>query len=449
MKINELGSNKRKKQVDEGLDFGVGNWLLRKGAGGVARAALAQRDYLSSQAFKTELATFERAFNDAVAGEIIKLDPKVDDPVANGQIQPQQGQAQQGQAQQGQAQQGQAQKTPAQIRAEKQAAATAAARAQMQPSINAAGGDQSQMSLDFGVPSKSVQQPQAQQGQAQKTPAQIRAEKQAAATATAQSQMAPYSKVSTTDTTGSPTGAQAFGSMAGQLSKQSSQPRYQDYQRTGATGVGKKTVPMKAPAQVQKLASPMTDQQLRDIEAKRQRMKEATDFETAFAILMEDSVLMESQSATEFAKDYIEAKTHQFKYIPSNYSEALNQIYAEFGQEYNKTAKFPTKPAEKLIKIVIALNQIQKRKVDSWGNTVSDNSSSSTQGSETSPNNIMKNISDAMNSGRTPNDKYMNAILAIAQVIHDTNPEEYPAFLRALSGKLNQIATAKPAQPTA
>ena len=149
MKINELGSNKRKKQVDEGLDFGVGNWLLRKGALGTGRAALAQRDYLSSQAFKTELATFERAFNDAVAGEIIKLDPKVDDPVANGQIQPQQGQAQQGQAQQGQAQ-----KTPAQIRAEKQAAATAAARAQMQPSINATGGDQSQMSLDFGVPSK-------------------------------------------------------------------------------------------------------------------------------------------------------------------------------------------------------------------------------------------------------------------------------------------------------
>jgi hypothetical protein len=396
MKINELGSNKRKKQVDEGLDFGVGNWLLRKGALGTSRAALAQRDHLSSQAFKSELATFERAFNDAVAGEIIKLDPKVDDPVANGQIQPQQGQAQQGQAQQGQAQQG-----------------------------------------------------QAQQGQAQQTPAQIRAEKQAAATAAAQSQMAPYSKVSTTDTTGSPTGAQAFGSMAGQLSKQSSQPRYQDYQRTGATGVGKKTVPMKAPAQVQKLASPMTDQQLRDIEAKRQRMKEATDFETAFAILMEDSVLMESQSATEFAKDYIEAKTHQFKYIPSNYSEALNQIYAEFGQEYNKTAKFPTKPAEKLIKIVIALNQIQKRKVDSWGNTVSDNSSSSTQGSETSPNNIMKNISDAMNSGGTLNDKYMNAILAIAQVIHDTNPEEYPAFLRSLSGRLNQIATAKPAQPTA
>ncbi len=415
MKINELGSNKRKKQVDEGL----GNWLLRKGALGTGRAALAQRDYLSSQAFKTELATFERAFNDAVAGEIIKLDPKVDDPVANGQIQPQQGQAQQGQAQQGQAQQGQAQQGQA-------------------------------------------QQGQAQQGQAQKTPAQIRAEKQAAATAAAQSQMAPYSKVSTTDPAGSPTGAQAFGSMADQLSKQSSQPRYQDYQRTGATGVGKKTVPMRAPAQVQKLASPMTDQQLRDIEAKRQRMKEATDFETAFAILMEDSVLMESQSAADYARQYIEAKTHEFQdQIPSNYQQALNQIYGEFAQEYDKTGKFPKVAATKLIKIVIALNQIVKRTSNSWGGSsyasktgtaqAGGTQAGGTQAGGTTPADVVTNAINQLKtdsqSGKDPSKSFVNSILILAQGVHDSNPQQYSSFVAAVVSGLKKIGSEKPAEP--
>jgi hypothetical protein len=416
MKINELGSNKRKKQVDEGLDFGVGNWLLRKGAGGVARAALAQRDYLSSQAFKTELATFERAFNDAVAGEIIKLDPKVDDPVANGQIKPQQGQAQQGQAQQGQAQQGQAQTTQGQV-------------ARTGPI----------MSTDPDARSKLAAMPR------QVPPTQT------AQDAAARAKLTPSADPSRTKAYAQARGRQPTGPIM------SNTPAATPL-NTGPTG-GKRVTPSKAPAKVQKLASPMTDQQLRDIEAKRQRMKEATDFETAFDILMEDSVLMESQSAADYARQYIEAKTHEFQdQIPPNYQQAMNKIYGEFAQEYDKTGKFPKAAATKLIKIVIALNQIVKRSRDSWGGTSYSSStgtaqtpstaSGTTQGS--TPKEIVTNAINQLKSdsqsGQPPAKAFVNAILILAQGVHDSNPQGYSTFVTTIMNGLKEIGKQQPTQ---
>jgi hypothetical protein len=60
-----------RNNVDEGLDLDLGNWLLRKGAGGTARAAHAQKEYVAQQVDKDFLNSFRRAFNDAVGADMI------------------------------------------------------------------------------------------------------------------------------------------------------------------------------------------------------------------------------------------------------------------------------------------------------------------------------------------------------------------------------------------